>query len=42
MLGHCQPSLNCVGWHLQGPDYLNVFKVTDMPQVAEAEAATLN
>jgi len=26
----------------QGPDYLNVLKVTDIPQVTEAEAATLN
>jgi len=27
---------------MQGPDYLNVLKVTDIPQVTEAEAATLN
>jgi len=26
----------------QGPDYLNVLKLTDIPQVTEAEAATLN
>jgi hypothetical protein len=26
----------------QGPDYLNVLKVTDIPQVTEAVAATLN
>jgi hypothetical protein len=31
-----------VEWYLQGPDYLNVLKVTDIPQVTEAEAATLN
>src|SRR5208283_4755259 len=27
---------------VQGPDYLNVLKITDIPQVTEAEAATLN
>jgi hypothetical protein len=27
---------------VQGPDYLNVLKLTDIPQVMEAEAATLN
>jgi dienelactone hydrolase len=27
---------------MQGPDYLNVLKVTDIPQVTEAEAAILN
>jgi hypothetical protein len=27
---------------MQGPDYLGVLKVTDIPQVTEAEAATLN
>jgi hypothetical protein len=26
----------------EGPDYLGVLKVTDIPQVTEAEAATLN
>jgi dienelactone hydrolase len=26
----------------QGPDYLGVLKITDIPQVTEAEAATLN
>jgi hypothetical protein len=27
---------------MQGPDYLGVLKITDIPQVTEAEAATLN
>ena len=27
---------------MQGPDYLDVLKVTDIPQVTEAEAAALN
>ena len=27
---------------VQGPDYLGVLKITDIPQVKEADAATLN
>jgi hypothetical protein len=30
--------LNCAEWRRQGPDYLNVLKITDIPQVAEAVA----